>query len=55
MVSLLKNTQPIVTNINVVPTSKNSFIVGKNVVSAIIEFLYFLLVLNINEGKKSIE
>ena len=55
MVSLLKNTHPIVTNKNVVPTFKNSLGEGKRVFSATIEVVYFLLVLNINEGRNRIE
>jgi hypothetical protein len=34
---------------------KNSFGEGKKVFSAIIEVVYFLLVLNINEGRNKIE
>ena len=55
MVSLLKNTHPIVTRVNVVITCINSFGEGNKVFSAIIDVLYFLFVLNINEGKNKIE
>jgi hypothetical protein len=55
MVSLLKNTHPIVTKRNVVINLNNSFGDGNKVFSAIIEVVYFLFVLNINEGRKRIE
>ena len=53
--SLLKNTHPIVTKMNVFPTCKNSFGEGKKVFSAIIEVVYFLFVLNINGGRNNTE
>ncbi|CAI8364722.1 MAG: Uncharacterised protein [Bacteroidetes bacterium MED-G17] len=55
MVSLLKNTHPIITNKKVVPICKNSLGEGKRVFSAIIEVVYFLLVFKINDGRKRIE